>query len=60
MVQQLESAVVPPLNEMEKEVTHIRFLCHWGVQQYLPDYARHGEETECHHRVSLMLMPPKD
>ncbi len=32
----------------------------WGVQQYLPDYARHEEEAECHHRVSLMLMPLKD
>lgn len=27
MVQQLESAV-PPLNEMKREVTLIRFLCH--------------------------------
>ncbi len=59
MVQQLVSAV-PRLNEMEREVTLIRFLCHWGVQQYLPDYARYEEEAEYHHRVSLMLMPLKD
>jgi hypothetical protein len=45
---------------MEREVTLIRFLCHWGVQQYLPDYARYEEEAEYHHRVSLMLMPLKD
>jgi len=38
-------------NEEEKKDTTIRFIEHYGVQQYLPNYVKHGKDAKNNHKL---------
>jgi hypothetical protein len=51
MVQFLEGTM-SSFNEKEKKDTIRRFTKHCGVQQYLPNYVRHGKDVESNHKLN--------